>query len=246
MAKPTSRSEFKENCLRRLGKPVIEINVDDDQVDDRIDESLRYFWDYHFDGSEKLFYKQQVTQTDKTNKYITLPENIIGAVNIFPIGSGLNTNNLFNIRYQIALNDLYTLTSVSMVPYVMALTHIQNLEQILVGQQPLRYNRHVNRLYVDMDWDRVDIGEYLLVEAYEIVNPDIYTDAWSDRWLLRYAACLIKQQWGNNLKKFDGMKMPGGLTFNGQRIYEEATQERVELEKEMIHSYSLPVTDMIG
>jgi hypothetical protein len=246
MAVPTSRSDFKENCLRRLGKPVIEINVDDDQVDDRIDESLRYFWDYHFDGSEKLFYKHPVTQTDKTNKYITLPENIIGAVNIFPIGSGLNTNNLFNIRYQIALNDLYTLTSVSMVPYVMALTHIQNLEQILVGQQPLRYNRHVNKLYVDMDWDRVDINEYLLVEAYEVINPDIYTDAWSDRWLLRYGACLIKQQWGNNLKKFDGMKMPGGLTFNGQRIYEEATQERAELEKEMIHSYSLPVTDMIG
>lgn len=246
MAIPTSRSDFKENCLRRLGKPVIEINVDDDQVDDRIDEALRYFWDYHFDGSEKIFYKHPVTQTDKTNKYITLPENIIGAVNIFPIGSGLNTNNLFNIRYQIALNDLYTLTSVSMVPYVMALTHIQNLEQILVGQQPLRYNRHVNKLYIDMDWDRVDIGEYLLVEAYEIVDPDTYTDAWSDRWLLRYAACLIKQQWGNNLKKFDGMKMPGGLTFNGQRIYEEATQERAELEKEMIHSYSLPVTDMIG
>jgi hypothetical protein len=246
MATPTSRSDFKENCLRRLGKPVIEINVDDDQVDDRIDEALRYFWDYHFDGSEKIFYKHPVTQTDKTNKYITLPENIIGAVNIFPIGSGLNTNNLFNIRYQIALNDLYTLTSVSMVPYVMALTHIQNLEQILVGQQPLRYNRHVNKLYVDMDWDRVDINEYLLVEAYEAINPDIYTDAWSDRWLLRYGACLIKQQWGTNLKKFDGMKMPGGLTFNGQRIYEEATQERAELEKEMIHSYSLPVTDMIG
>jgi hypothetical protein len=246
MATPTSRSDFKENCLRRLGKPVIEINVDDDQVDDRIDESLRYFWDYHFDGSAKIFYKHLVTQTDKNNKYITLPENIIGAVNIFPIGSGLNTNNLFNIRYQIALNDLYTLTSVSMVPYYMALTHIQFLEQMLVGQQPLRYNRHINRLHIDMDWDRVDIGEYLLVEAYEIVNPDIYTDAWSDRWLLRYGACLIKQQWGNNLKKFDGMRMPGGLTFNGQRIYEEATQERVELEKEMIHSYSLPVTDMIG
>jgi hypothetical protein len=246
MAVPTSRSDFKENCLRRLGKPVIEINVDDDQVDDRIDESLRYFWDYHFDGSEKIFYKHPVTQTDKTNKYITLPENIIGAVNIFPIGSGLNTNNLFNIRYQIALNDLYTLTSVSMVPYVMALTHIQNLEQILVGQQPLRYNRHVNKLYIDMDWERVDINEYILVEAYEVIDPDVYTDAWSDRWLLRYAACLIKQQWGNNLKKFDGMKMPGGLTFNGQRIYEEATQERAELEKEMIHSYSLPVTDMIG
>ena len=159
MAIPTSRSEFKENCLRRLGKPVIEINVDDDQVEDRIDEALRYFWDYHFDGSEKLYYKHQVTQTDKTNKYITLPENVIGAVNIFPIGNALNTNNLFNIRYQIALNDLYTLTSVSMVPYYMALTHIQFLEQMLIGQQPLRYNRHVNRLYIDMDWERVDVNE---------------------------------------------------------------------------------------
>jgi hypothetical protein len=117
---------------------------------------------------------------------------------------------------------------------------------MLVGQQPLRYNRHVNKLYIDMDWERLDTGDYLLVEAYEIVNPDIYTDVWSDRWLLRYAACLIKQQWGTNLKKFEGMKMPGGLTFNGQQIYNEATQERAELEKEMIHSYSLPVTDMIG
>jgi hypothetical protein len=246
MAIPNSRATFKENCLRRLGKPVIEINVDDDQIDDRIDEALQYFWDYHFDGSEKIYYRHLISQTDKTNKYITLPENIIGAVNIFPVGQGLNTNNLFNIRYQIALNDLYTLTSVSMVPYYMALSHIQFLEQMLVGQQPLRYNRHVNKLYIDMDWTRVDVGEYLIVEAYEIINPDTYTDAWSDRWLLRYTACLIKQQWGNNLKKFEGMKMPGGLTFNGQKIYDEATQERAELEKEMIHSYSLPVTDMIG
>jgi hypothetical protein len=123
---------------------------------------------------------------------------------------------------------------------------MQFLEQLLVGRQPLRYNRHQNRLYLDMDWDRMNIGDYLIAEAYEIVDPDVYTDAWSDRWLLRYAACLIKQQWGNNLKKFDGMKMPGGLTFNGQKIYNEATQEREELEKEMIYSYSLPVTDMIG
>jgi hypothetical protein len=246
MAVPTTRDQFKENCLRRLGKPVIEINVDDDQVEDRIDESLRYFWDYHFDGSSKTYYKHMVTATNKANKYITLPENIIGAVNIFPIGQALNTNNLFNIRYQIALNDLYTLTSVSMVPYYMAMQHVQFLEQMLVGQQPLRYNRHVNRLYIDMDWERIDTDNYLLVEAYEIVDPSIFADTWSDRWLLRYTACLIKQQWGQNLKKFEGMKMPGGLTFNGQKIYDEATMERAELEKEMIYSYSLPVTDMIG
>jgi hypothetical protein len=246
MAIPTTRSAFKENCLRRLGKPVIEINVDDDQVDDRVDEALRYFWDYHFDGSLKTFYKYQITETDKTNKYITIPENIIGIVNLFDMGSALGTNNLFNIRYQIALNDLYTLTSVSMVPFYMAMTHMQFLEQLLVGRQPLRYNRHQNRLHIDMDWDRMNIGDYIIAEAYEIVDPDVYTDAWSDRWLLRYAACLIKQQWGNNLKKFEGMKMPGGLTFNVQKIYNEATQEREELEKEMIYSYSLPVTDMIG
>ena len=246
MAVPTSKSTFKEYCLRTLGKPVIEINVDDDQVDDRVDEALKYYWDYHFDGSEKTYYKYPVTEQDMINKYITLPENIIGAVNIFNIGDALNTNNLFNIRYQIALNDLYTLTSVSMVPYYMALQHVQFLEQILVGQQPIRYNRHTNKLHIDMDWNKLNVGNYIIVEAYSIVDPETFSDAWGDRWLLRYATCLIKQQWGNNLKKFDGMQMPGGLKFNGQKIYEEAIRERSDLETEMITSYSLPVTDMIG
>lgn len=245
MALPTSRESFKQYCLRTLGAPVIEINVSDEQVDDRIDEALKIFYDYHFDGSEKIYYKHQVTEQDKINKYVTIPENIIGVVNIFDIGSALGTNNLFNIRYQIALNDLYTLTSVSMVPYYMAMTHIQFLEQILVGKQPLRYNRHTNKLYIDMDWDRINAGEFLIVEAYEVINPDVFNDAWGDRWLLRYATCIIKLQWGQNLKKFDGMKMPGGLTFNGQKIFDEALQERTKLEDELIYTYSLPVSDMI-
>lgn len=246
MAIPASRAEFKEYCLRKLGKPVLKINVSDEQVEDRIDEALKYYYDYHFDGSEKIYYKHVVTEQDRTNKYITLPENILGAVNIFPIGTGLNTNNLFNIRYQIALNDLYTLTSVSMVPYYMALTHIQLLEQLLVGQQPLRYNRHTNKLYIDMDWDRVDVGQFILVEAYEVINPDIYTDAWGDRWLLRYATELIKKQWGSNTKKFGNMKMPDGTIFNGKEIYEEAHDEIEKLESEMINSYSLPANFMVG
>ena len=240
MATPTSRATFK------VGHPVIQINVDDDQVDDRVDEALKYYWDYHFDGSEKLYYKYQVTDQTKADRYITMPENVIGVINLFPVGQALNTNNLFNIRYQIALNDLYTLTSVSMVPYYMAMQHVQFLEQMLVGQQPIRYNRHMNRLYVDMDWNIISSGDYIVAEAYQIVDPDVYTDAWSDRWLLRYATCLIKLQWGNNLKKFQGMQLPGGIQFNGQKIYEEALQERMDLEKEMITSYSLPVTDMIG
>lgn len=246
MSVPTTREEFTENCLRRLGKPVIEINVDDDQVSDRVDEALRYFWDYHFDGSEKTYFKKIITAEDIANRYITLPDNIIGAVSLFSLGSALGLNNLFNIRYQIALNDLYTLTSVSMVPYYMAMSHVQFLEQMLVGQQPIRYNRHNNRFYIDMSWDQVTEGSYLIIEAYQVVDPDVWTKAWGDRWLLRYAACLIKQQWGQNLKKFEGMKMPGGLTFNGQKIYDEATQERADLEHEMIYSYSLPASDLIG
>jgi len=245
MAIPTSRESFKQYCLRKLGKPVIEINVDDDQVDDRISEALLYFADYHFDGTDKTYYKWPVTQTDIDNKYITMPDNIIGVINIFDVGASLNTNNLFNIRYQIALNDLYTLTSVSMVPYVMALTHIQFLEQILVGKQPIRYNRHVNKLYIDMDWGKLSVGNYLIVEAYQVIDPDVYTKTWGDRWLARYATCLIKQQWGENIKKYQGMQLPGGMTFNGQQIYNEAVQERAALEKEMIESYSIPVSDMI-
>jgi hypothetical protein len=128
----------------------------------------------------------------------------------------------------------------------MALTHVQFLEQMLVGQQPIRYNRHINRLYVDMDWNIVAINDYIIVEAYEVVNPDTFTKAWGDRWLARYAECLIKQQWGSNLKKFGNMQLPGGIVFNGQKVYDEATDERATLEKEMIYSYSLPATDMIG
>ena len=246
MSSPTSRSEFKAYCLRKLGAPVIEINVDDDQVEDRIDEALKYYWDYHFDGTERIYYKHQVTANNISQGYITLPENIIGAVRIFDVSGSMVTNNIFDIRYQIALNDMYTLTSVSMVPYYMAFQHIQLLEQLLVGQQPIRYNRHNDKLYVDMNWDKVNEGSYLIVEAYQILDPDEYTDAWSDRWLTRYATALIKKQWGSNLTKFIGMQLPGGVQFNGDRIYNDAVAEIEQMEKDMSSSYSLPAFDLIG
>lgn len=247
MAVPTTRAAFKEYCLRKLGKPVIEINVDDDQVEDRIDEALKYYWDYHFDGTEKIYYKHQVTQTDKDNKYITLPENVLGAVNVFAIGDpAMTSNDIFNIQYQIALNDLYTLTSVSMVPYYMVMEHLSLITELLVGKQPLRFNRHTNKLHIDMDWGKPDIGTYLLVEAYQVVDPNTYTDAWGDRWLQNYTTTLIKRQWGSNLTKFTGMQLPGGVQFNGEKIYDDATVELLKMEDEMISSFSLPVTDMIG
>lgn len=247
MAVPATRAEFKEYCLRKLGKPVIEINVDDDQIDDRIDESLKYYWDYHFDGSEKVYYKHQVTETDKLNKYITLPENIIGAVSVFSMGDPLvRSDDLFNIRYQIALNDLYTLTSVSMIPYYMVMEHLALIQEMLVGKHPIRYSRHKNRLYVDMDWESVKASEYLLIEAYEVIDPDVYTDAWGDRWLQNYCTAKIKYQWGSNLTKFTGMQLPGGVQFNGERILQDAQEEIQKIEQEMISGYSLPVLDMIG
>lgn len=246
MTKPTSKTLFKEYCLRRLGKPVLEINVDDDQVDDRIDEALLYYQDYHFDGVEKTFYKATITSDDITNRYVTVPENIIGIINIFDVGDSTSTNNLFNVRYQIALNDLYDLSRYDLVPFYMNFQNIRMIEEILVGKQPIRYNRHVNRLYVDMDWEKVNAGEYLIAEAYRIVDPDTYTDVWNDRWLQRYATALIKRQWGQNLIKFTGLQLPGGVTFNGETLYQQAQEEIDKLEGEMISSYSLPVMDMIG
>ena len=246
MAQPTTRAEFKEWCLRKLGKPVIEINVDLDQVDDRVDEALSYYWDYHFDGTERTFFKHQVTSDDRTNGYVTVPENIIGVVNLFDIGDSLSTNNLFNIRYQFALNEIYDLSNYNLSNYYMAMQHIQFLEEMLVGKQPLRYNRHVNKLYIDMDWAKVDVGNYIIAEAYNIVDPNTYADVWKDRWLQNYATAKIKYQWGSNLTKFEGMQLPGGVTFNGTQILQDALEEIRRLEEEMIVSYSLPVMDMIG
>jgi hypothetical protein len=247
MAVPTTRQQFKEYCLRKLGKPVIEINVDDDQLDDRLDESLRYYWDYHFDGSDRIYYKHQVTEQNKIDKFIIMPENIIGAVRVFPIADPIvRSDDLFNIRYQIALNDLYTLTSVSMVPYYMVMEHLALISELLVGQQPIRYSRHKDKLYVDMDWDKIKVGEYLLVEAYEVIDPDEYTDVWSDRWLQNYVTAKIKYQWGSNLTKFVGMSLPGGVQFNGERILDDAAREIEMLENEMLTAYSLPPSDMVG
>ncbi len=246
MATPTTREAFKTYCLRRLGAPVLSMPLDDDQVEDRIDDALKYYWDYHFDGSEKQYYKAQVTQTDIDNKYFTLPQNIIGAVRVFPLGMALSSNNLFNIRYQIALNDLYDLTNVTMVPFYMAMQHIQFLEQLLVGEQPIRYNRNMNRLHIDTDWSKLNIGEYVVIEAYQIVDPTEFSDVWNDRWLLRYATALMKQQLGTNITRYSGAKLPGGYQFNGDKMYDDACKEIDKLEEEMIVSYSLPVSDMIG
>ena len=248
MAVPATRSAFKEYCLRRLGKPVIEINIDDDQAEDRIDEALKFYRDYHFDGLERDFFKHIVTADDKTNKYITIAadELIEGVINLFDLGDATSTNNLFNVRYQIALNDLYDLSRYDLVPFYMNFMNIRFIEEILIGKQPLRYNRHVNKLHIDMDWGKVEVGNYLIAEVYAKINPETYTDVYADRWLMRYTTSLFKVQWGQNLSKFVGMQLPGGVQFNGDQIFQQGLEDKRNLEQEMISSFSLPVADMIG
>lgn len=245
--KPASREEFKDFCLRRLGAPLLEINVDDDQVEDCIEIALQYYHDYHYDGTQKVYLAHEVTQTDIDNKYLTIPESVIGVINIFDIGDSYSTNNLFNLRYQIALNDLFAFNYGPFAPYYMALQNVALAEELFVGKQSLRFNRHTNKLYIDMDWSsKMVVGEYIIVEGYQLLDPDTYTDVYNDRWLKRYATAQIKKQWGENLKKFEGLQMPGAVTFNGQKIWDEALEEITQLEEEMINSYSLPVSDMLG
>lgn len=246
-SKPATRDEFKDFCLRRLGAPLLEINVDEDQVQDCIEMAFSYYYDYHFDATEKVYLAHQVTQADIDNKYLSIDDSVIGIINILPIGNSYSTNNLFNLRYQIALNDLFAFNTGPFAPYYMALQNVALAEELFVGKQGIRFQRHSNKLYVDIAWgEKIVLGEYMIIEAYQKIDPDVYTDMYNDRWLQRYCTALIKKQWGENLKKFEGMSMPGGVSFNGQKIWDEAKEEIDAMEEEMISSYSLPVTDMIG
>lgn len=236
---PSNRLDFGQYCLRKLGAPVIQIAISDTQVDDRIDEALKFWWDYAIDGSEKFFFKYQVSQTDIDNQYITLPENIMGAIRIFDIGVITSAiANPFNLNYQIALNDLYTLASSSMIPYYAMMVQLEFIEQMLVGQKPIRYNRLNNILHVDMNWGNLIPGMYLLVEAYQVIDPEVYTKAFGDRLLQNYATALIKRQWASNLGLFDG-EMQGGVKYNYQKLWEEATEE-VEKYEALIMNQNIP------
>jgi hypothetical protein len=247
MAVPTTREQFKDYCLRRLGYPVIDINVSTEQIDDRIDDSLLYYHDYHFDGSERILLKHQVTQQNMDDSYIQMGQDIIGVVDLLPLNSSSSSSSLFNLNYQIHLNDMYYTQATPLLPYYMVKMQLANLHKMFVGEQPLRYNRHVNKLHIDMDWgSRLAAGDYIVIDCYRIADPEIYSDVWNDRWLQRYATAQIKRQWGQNLIKFEGMQLPGGVQFNGQKIHDDAVEEINRLEEEMITSYSLPVNDIIG
>ena len=262
----TTRETLKQYALRALGKPVIEINVEDDQVEDRIDEALQYFAQYHYDGVERMYLKYQVTSADVTRarsdetlttvtdtadstvtatfkegkNYIPMPSNVMSVINIFPF-TDRAALNLFDVRYQLRLNDLYDFSSTSIVHYEMTMRHLDFLDHILVGEKPMRFNQLSNRLFVDMDWGTdITAGEYLIFEVFRKLDPDTYTDIYDDIYLKRYATALIKKQWGQNLSKFSGTAMLGGVTLNGPELFSTALTEQQKLEEEIRSNYEEP------
>lgn len=251
MAKPSTRQQFKEYCLRALGAPVIEINVDDSQVEDRIDQALQYFADWNSNGAQRSYYKYQVTDTDKQNKYIdtyTIDSNLLTVSRVFQVGFNLQMNNIFNVRYQMALTDFYGLRTgqMNMNYFVSTMQYIEMLQQLLDPEKQIRFNKYNNKLNIDMNWDDFLTGQYLLIEGYTIVDPEVYSEAWNDPMLKKYAIALIKQQWGANLSKFEGIPLPGNITFNGQRIYQEAMDEIAKIEEDVLLKYQEPPEFITG
>ena len=272
MAIPTTKATFKSYCLRALGSGVIDINVSDDQADDRIDEALQYFSQYHYDGVERMYLKHLITSDDVTRatsdasttatdkvddsvtatwkegkNYIPVPDAVLSVVEVFPFYEG-STSNMFDVRYQLRLNDLYDFSSTSVLHYNMTMQHIDFLQHSLVGETPIRFQQHMNRLYIDMDWNN-DVekdADYIIIDCWRKVDPATYTDVYDDMFLKRYATCLLKKQWGANLSKFSGVAMLGGVTMNGETIYSHATEEIDKLEEQIQLAFETPVNYMIG
>ncbi len=273
MAIPTTKATFKSYCLRALGFGVIDINVSDDQVDDRLDEALQFFAQYHYDGIEKMYLKHLITSDEVTRarsdasttatdtadssitatwkegkNFIPIPSAVVSVVQVFPFTDTGAGSSMFDIRYQLRLNDLFDFSSTSVIQYQMTMDNIDMLEHILVGETPIRFNQHQNRLYIDMDWENdvtADV-DYIIIECYRKLDPTTYTDVYDDIYLKRYATTLIKKQWGANLSKFNGVAMLGGVTMNGETLYSHAIEEQNKLEDQIQLAFELPVNHMIG
>lgn len=243
----TTRLGLIEYCLRELGEPVVEINVDEQQVEDRVDEAIEFFRQYHYDGVEKVYLKHLVTQDDVTQKSIPISDLVYGVTRVFPIAAGTSTSkSIFDLQYQLRLNDLYDLTSTSVIYYSMVMSHLALLDLTLNGHPLYRFNRLTNRLYIDENWaENIAPGTYILVECYRALDPATAPRMYNESWLKHYTTALIKKQWASNLKKFSGMSLPGGVTIDGDKLYQEAKDEIEKLEQDMI-SKSAPLEFMMG
>ncbi len=253
--RPNNRQELIEYCFRRLGQGAVDINVTTEQADDRIDDTLDYFTEFHFDGVEKKYLSMLVTPAVMANQFFTMPNNVFGVTRVFPLNTTTVNNgqdfNIFDLNYQIRLNELYDFTSADYVYFELANEHLRTLELLFIGEVPIRYNRNTNILYTDLEWgpgtgSDVVIGSYVVAEVYTYL-PQGDGRFWNDIWLKQFATAMIKQQWGQNLKKTSSTAvLPGGITINGQKIYDEATQEIVDLKQNIMDIFSAPPMFEVG
>jgi hypothetical protein len=281
MSKPASKQQLVDYCLRRLGAPVLEINVEEDQIDDLVDDALQYFHERHFDGVERMFLKYQITQEDidrgsasaksprgsgittttgsstingvsktfnfyESSNYIQIPDSVIGVEKIFKFNSSTISSGMFSIKYQLFLNDLYYFNSIQLLQYSMVKSYLEDIDFLLTTDKQIRFNKRQNRLYLDFNWEGNNPGDFLVIDCYRILDPNDFTKVWNDSFLKKYLTSLIKKQWGQNLIKFRGVKLPGGIELNGREIYEDAERELSEIRDRMTTDYELPPYDFIG
>lgn len=249
MASISTRQQLKDYALRRLGAPVIDINVDDSQLEDRLDDALQFFSDYHYDGAEKLYLSHAVTQDDIDNGYLdikNIDDSVISVSNVFNFST--RSSNMFDLQYQMALNDWYGWHSGgSMTNYVISRQNMSMIQQILDPSKTFRFTRTTMRLYIDMKWDdEIEVGEYLAIEVWAIIDPEEHTKVYNDRLLKQYVTSLFKRQWGSNLSKFENIQLPGGVSFNGQQIFDQAHEDIQKLEEEMQLKFEEPPGFIVG
>ena len=285
MAKPASRQQLIDYCLRQLGAPVLEINVDDDQVDDAVDDALQYFQERHFDGVERMYMKYRVSQEDidrgkatnetgssntkgivgtaatstsiagygttvsnwyENSNFIQVPDSVIGIEKVFRFDTSSISGGMFSIKYQLFLNDLYYFNAVELMQYAMTKSYLEDIDMLLTTDKQLRYNKRQDRLYLDIDWGAQSRDTYFIIDCFRILDPDQFTGVYNDSFLKKYLTLLIKRQWGQNLIKFRGVKLPGGLELNGREIYDDAEKEIEAIKSKMTLEYELPPLDLIG
>ena len=250
MANPTSRNSLIEYCLRRLGSPVIEINVDPDQLEDRVDEALQYFREYHSEATYRGYIQHLVTADDVTNKYIPISSSIQQVTKLFKLSAAIFTRNMFSIKYQMHLNDIANMHSYigDLAYYEQVQQYLSLLDMRLNGSPQVDYVRKQNRLYIHGEFEEEDIkaGEYVVAEVYSVIDEGDHTAVWNDMWLKEYTTALIKQQWGANLIKFEGMQLPGGVMLNGRQLFDDATQEIERLREKIRTDFELPPDFFVG
>jgi hypothetical protein len=280
MAKPSSRQQLIDYCLRRLGAPVLEINVDDDQIDDLVDDAFQYFQERHFDGVERMYLKYKITQDDidrgraknengigivtttasstipgygttsfnfyETSNYIQVPDSVIGIEKIFRFDTSSISGGMFSIKYQLFLNDLYYFNSVELLQYTMTKTYLEDIDFLLTTDKQIRFNQRQDRLYLDIDWGSQSKDTWMVIDCYRALDPDSFTQLYNDSFMKKYLTALIKRQWGQNLIKFNGVKLPGGIDLNGRQMYDDAEKELEDIKSRMSLEYELPPYDFIG